>query len=1207
MAARAAAAAAQVRDRRFKPIYDAIDDGNYKAAVRMTAKRELASHALAKALRAYALQRSGYWGEAEALADEVAAGRPSDEATLSALTSTYRLRPEPKHGPGAVRPAARPSKVTRLYVAAAAAKPDDAELAVEVFQCHVRDGDWSAAKSVAAKLYKLAQAGKLPAGAGGASPGGGEFMVWVAVAIAMDAEASLTGPAAAAAAQKFGLANMMLSKALTAASKELEAVDGSPDRPEHFGVLNSESVLLLVHLLRRQGKFDEALAVLHGRLNRLVRREPGAEGGAEAAGGAGGSDEAEEEQKKGPDGEPLSPSPGRMQLVEMLREEVNLHVDKRDFTRAHATYRRLLAEFDADDWAYHVGLVHTMLLCVGDGDVGDGDSALEDAFAALALSDAVTDERNATIGASAVRGFLKALQRAHGDAASRAPRGPFLAEILLAARLAERATPEASAAAVSSFTDAVIAYIARFGHKAACISDLAPFLRPFARVEAAAPDDADARIASVRVSTPFAPMPKGQGPLRFAFCATDECRERLRAAVASAVDDNDPSTDDLAALSAQLDAAEAAASAAQRDAPAAADLGDAGAAPAPAAALPVDVKANLKKHQDGLRRFITALQVQRVIGEHAVDTIGGAAGEKALVTRLMKLWGATGVLARGNEGGQREVQHRDDLALLAAWICRDAAVRHFRSTDASGTGGAGGGGADAADTPVPDEASQLAARQLLLEAVVILEDARKASPFNFQFRLLLIELYSCLGAHKPSQVLFNALDVKNIQYESLGYLALREAVRFGVAVPVAQAARDVCHAHDDDRRESGEAIALALRLRNTSVAFDVVALREKLRNSHLLAQARSELCTSLMINHSRSQTEAQGFLRNIILEGADDDAAFEATTSDTAALVMNEDLDVFVRWDTPGAATALYEDGKPGCDARFAASRSWLQVRVLAPRVLLWLVEGKVDSVTDKASQLRAALEALGLLVPADAAARRKFSAFPPFDATSHAWVGLSQGSAAVQRAGWAAAMDIVDAAAAVLAAAGGDAAAWERATPLVTSGCAALASAVSTLEESVTYSGDRSQDVRPGFLVDAAAVLTGPVPVASIAIGELAKRLPKLKKAKKGKRGAGSAAAGPGTATAAAVKAGVNEAAKAFTALARAMDAACGKSRAKVDDAAVGFDVDACYAEHTASSEATASRAAAFSRVREAHADNLDALVSLAKDWGGFLRSTKV
>ncbi|XP_032085184.1 N-alpha-acetyltransferase 25, NatB auxiliary subunit isoform X1 [Thamnophis elegans] len=147
----AAAAAAGARghvqdpnDRRLRPIYDYLDNGNNKMAIQQ-ADKLLKKHRdlhCAKVLKAIGLQRTGRQEEAFTLAQEVTALEPTDDNSLQALTILYREM----H---------RPELVTKLYEAAVKKVPSSEEYHSHLFMAYARVGEYKKMQQAGMALYKI--------------------------------------------------------------------------------------------------------------------------------------------------------------------------------------------------------------------------------------------------------------------------------------------------------------------------------------------------------------------------------------------------------------------------------------------------------------------------------------------------------------------------------------------------------------------------------------------------------------------------------------------------------------------------------------------------------------------------------------------------------------------------------------------------------------------------------------------------------------------------------------------------------------------------------------------------------------------------------------------------------------------------------------------------------------------------------------------
>ncbi|XP_074868577.1 N-alpha-acetyltransferase 25, NatB auxiliary subunit isoform X1 [Carettochelys insculpta] len=131
-------------DRRLRPIYDYLDNGNNKMAIQQ-ADKLLKKHKdlhCAKVLKAIGLQRTGKQDEAFTLAQEVTALEPTDDNSLQALTILYREM----H---------RPELVTKLYEAAVKKVPNSEEYHSHLFMAYARVGEYKKMQQAGMALYKI--------------------------------------------------------------------------------------------------------------------------------------------------------------------------------------------------------------------------------------------------------------------------------------------------------------------------------------------------------------------------------------------------------------------------------------------------------------------------------------------------------------------------------------------------------------------------------------------------------------------------------------------------------------------------------------------------------------------------------------------------------------------------------------------------------------------------------------------------------------------------------------------------------------------------------------------------------------------------------------------------------------------------------------------------------------------------------------------
>jgi hypothetical protein len=128
-------------------IYAAVQSQSYTEALRLSRRPEVASQPLAVALGALANSHLKCNHDALAAVEKLVrtatvSGRPlTDIKVLSILAQVYNRNDMPR-------------EKRLLYETAHRAAPESAEVLLELFFCHVFDGDYDAQKQVAMKLFK---------------------------------------------------------------------------------------------------------------------------------------------------------------------------------------------------------------------------------------------------------------------------------------------------------------------------------------------------------------------------------------------------------------------------------------------------------------------------------------------------------------------------------------------------------------------------------------------------------------------------------------------------------------------------------------------------------------------------------------------------------------------------------------------------------------------------------------------------------------------------------------------------------------------------------------------------------------------------------------------------------------------------------------------------------------------------------------------
>lgn len=132
-----------VAERRLRPIYDWLDNGNNKKALQEADKvlKKQQDFQCCRVLKCLALIRLGREEEAGPILDKVLSESPVDEGSLQAMTIAYRELHQPE-------------KICTMYENASKKDPNNEELLSHLFMSYVRMGQYKKQKVAAMNLYK---------------------------------------------------------------------------------------------------------------------------------------------------------------------------------------------------------------------------------------------------------------------------------------------------------------------------------------------------------------------------------------------------------------------------------------------------------------------------------------------------------------------------------------------------------------------------------------------------------------------------------------------------------------------------------------------------------------------------------------------------------------------------------------------------------------------------------------------------------------------------------------------------------------------------------------------------------------------------------------------------------------------------------------------------------------------------------------------
>ncbi|KAI9918047.1 hypothetical protein PsorP6_012862 [Peronosclerospora sorghi] len=377
--------AARLMSRYVRPIYEAIDGRQYKAAIKLCTHKRVAHLDIVQVLKAHCLERTGRADEALDICRRLQRKQPTDDTLLNTMNLVFKLS------------GCEHEMLPTFEHACAVSHPPNEELYQSLFVSYARRGDFLKQQQTALKMFKAF--GKV------------KYVCWAALSMMLQVEHGK------APARMLALAEKMLLKTL----RESGSADG-------------EALQLLVMIVQLQDNHQGALAAFDEFVTTNESKDTKKMTLGRAAEGEGAY---EEEIELGP-----------MQAIDRLSLEATLARNVANWSRCAMVTRRLLEEYNADDWIF-----------------------LKQYFAAR-FEEKVnyTTEELLALGQD-LTAFLDDLQ-SHPD--NERIRGPSLACIHVRAEILSRLKvgDEAIPLMETKLQDCIIAYVERLHSKACCFTDL---------------------------------------------------------------------------------------------------------------------------------------------------------------------------------------------------------------------------------------------------------------------------------------------------------------------------------------------------------------------------------------------------------------------------------------------------------------------------------------------------------------------------------------------------------------------------------------------------------------------------------------------------------------------------------------------------------------------------------------------------------------
>jgi hypothetical protein len=352
----------------------------------------------------------------------------------------------------------------------------------------------------------------------------------------------------------------------------------------------------------------------------------------------------------------------------------------------------------------------------------------------------------------------------------------------------------------------------------------------------------------------------------------------------------------------------------------------------PALAKSPWVEARRLQRTKQLHKHITCCQCRRYLGALTLSSeTSSVDAARAEARQLVDEYRATLDVNEGATGGQREVQHGDELLLLAVHILRD----------------------------IWESSMCEDVYRCQFDALLLLEYGRSCSPHNYHFKLELLDVYKELGCFAGGIMLYNQLDVKHIQLDSLSWLLFPGLFSSGFFEEAKAQCKAIMRLHKRTAADSGEFITKAYMNGNYSKAIEITEFQQqRMERSIQYALARGNYINLELQLSRHTADDVLQYLQEVVAGVREESLCL--TEEELGRLAINHDWTVRLSWEPHGG------DVFRKSQLAFAAMTRHLRLRMIVPRVLLACMQGETDQLEKHLFALRRVL-ATGAANPAAA------------------------------------------------------------------------------------------------------------------------------------------------------------------------------------------------------------------------------------------------
>ncbi|XP_049535550.1 phagocyte signaling-impaired protein [Anopheles darlingi] len=262
--------------------------------------------------------------------------------------------------------------------------------------------------------------------------------------------------------------------------------------------------------------------------------------------------------------------------------------------------------------------------------------------------------------------------------------------------------------------------------------------------------------------------------------------------------------------------------------------------------------------KEQMQRHICTLQIARYSGAHSIVS------EELLhaISTSLSLHYEHGYNAYGMGLLTTDMGPSDSYALLAAHIMYERAWRLQRS-------------------------------QPIVEALTLLHYLLANSPSNFHGKLLCLQLYHRLGLTLAAQEAYDALDIKHIQLDSLGYLHCGQLANGGFPSTAKQVYERTLSFFINDHEAYAEFPKASYNFGTFSKLVEMIDFRNRLANSHHFALVTVESLLTLVVGFGGTLAQCLAAYRQARTSKPHEDRIAWDKLHD------NRDLTIFLAWDPP--------------------------------------------------------------------------------------------------------------------------------------------------------------------------------------------------------------------------------------------------------------------------------------------------------------------